>query len=106
MAKALVLTMLPNMVLLNANSVLLIHNLFENGILPDKWSKSVIKPIIKNKTNDPRLPLNGQGISLISTMCKLFSMLLNKRLSKVLLGSLFVLLLYVPSQQLWSWRDG
>ena len=76
--------MLPNEVLLNANSVLLIHILFEIGILPDSWSKSIIKTIPKNKTSDPRLPLNYQGISLIPTMCKLFSMLLNNRLSKTL----------------------
>ena len=70
--------MLPNEVFFNANSVLLIHTLFEkcfeSGILPATWSESVIKPIPKNKTNDPRIPLNYRGISLIPTMCKLFSM--------------------------------
>ena len=80
--------MLPNEVFFNANSVLLIHTLFEkcfeSGILPDTWSESVIKPIPKNKTNDPRIPLNYRGISLIPTMCKLFSMVLNNRLTKVI----------------------
>ena len=50
----------------------------------DKLCQSIIKTIPKNKTGDPRLPLNYQGISLIPTMCKLFSMLLNNRLSKTL----------------------
>ena len=75
--KSFGIDMLPSEVFFNANSVLLIHNLFEkcfeSGILPDTWSESVIKPIPKNKSNDPRIPLNYRGISLIPTMCKLFS---------------------------------
>ena len=86
--KSFGIDMLPNEVFFNANSVLLIHTLFEkcfeSGILPDTWSESVIKPIPKNKTNDPRIPLNYRGISLIPTMCKLFSMVLNNRLTKVI----------------------
>ena len=44
------------------------------------WSKSIIKPIPKNSQNDPRIPLNYRGISLISTICKLYTNILNKRL--------------------------
>ena len=86
--KSFGLDMLPSEVFFNASSVLLIHSLFEkcfeSGILPDTWSESVIKPILKNKSNDPRIPLNYRGISLIPTMCKLFSMILNERLTKVI----------------------
>ena len=85
--KSFGIDMLPNEVFFNANSVLLIHTLFEkcfeSSILPDTWSESVIKPIPKNKTNDLRIPLNYRGISIIPTMCKLFSMVLNNRLTKV-----------------------
>ena len=86
--KSFGIDMLPNEVFSNANSDLLIHNLFkkcfENGILPDEWRKSVIKPIPKNKKNVPRLPITYQEISFMPTMCKLFSMLLNNILSNVL----------------------
>ena len=34
----------------------------------------------KNYKNDPRIPLNYKGISLISTVCKLYNNILNKRL--------------------------
>lgn len=65
---------LPNEVFFNANSVLLLHNLFEkcfkSGILPDTWSENV-----------PIIPLNYRGISLIPTMCKLFGMVINNRLT-------------------------
>ena len=48
--------------------------------MPSLWSKSVIKPIPKNKANDPRVPSNYRGISLISTICKLYTHILNNRL--------------------------
>lgn len=80
-SKSFGIDMLPNKVFFNANSVMLIHNLFEkcfrSGILLDTWSESVIKAIPKNRTNDPQIPLNYRGISFIPTMCKLFSMVLN-----------------------------
>ena len=44
------------------------------------WSKSIVKPIPKNSQNDPRIPLNYRGISLISTVCKMYTNILYKRL--------------------------
>ena len=42
--------------------------------------KAIIKPIPKNAQNDPRVPLNYRGVSLLSTVSKLFSGILNNRL--------------------------
>ena len=66
----------------------IIHSLFEKslvtGQIPSDWKKANISPIFKK--GDKCNPANYRPISF--TSC------------------LFVLLLYVPSQQLWSWQDG
>ena len=41
----------------------------------------LLKPIPKNSASDRRLPLVYQGISLLSTVGKLFSYILNAHLS-------------------------
>lgn len=43
-------------------------------------NKSIIKPIPKSVKADPRVPLNYRGISLISTVCKLYTSIFNNRL--------------------------
>ena len=53
---------------------------FDTGIIPSVWKLAIIKPIPKNALLDPRIPLNYRGISLQSTVYKLFSSLLNSRL--------------------------
>ena len=49
------------------------------GIVPSMWTQTILNPIAK-KGKDSRIPLNTRAISLISTVCKLFSSVLNKRL--------------------------
>ena len=73
---------LPNEIL---KSPVLSHTLlglfekcFDVGKIPLVWFKSVINPIFKS--GDPRLPLNYRGISLLSTVYKLYSSILNDRL--------------------------
>ena len=86
--KAVGVDELPNEVLKNPSMLNILHCLFQNcfqyGILPSTWSKSIIKPIPKSAFLDPRVPLNYRGISLISTVYKLYSGVLNDRLSNYL----------------------
>ncbi len=55
---------------------------FDSDRVPTIWTKSIISPIPKNRTNDPRVPLNYRGISLLSCVYKLYSATLNTRLIK------------------------
>ncbi|MCG8049516.1 MAG: hypothetical protein JAY66_28225, partial [Candidatus Thiodiazotropha taylori] len=68
--------------------IALLHNffqlVFDSGLIPSIWRKSVIFPIHKDSTTDKRLPMNYRGISLISCISKLYSSLINKRVSKYL----------------------
>ena len=57
---------------------------FENTCTPSVWLKAIITPIPKNAMNDPNLPLSYRGISLLSCIGKVYSSLLNNRLSKFL----------------------
>ena len=86
--KAIGIDCLPNEVFKNDSSILLLGNFFQKRFschcVPSLWSKSIIKPIPKNTQNDPRVPLNYRGISLIPTMCKLYTNILNKRIIEYL----------------------
>lgn len=53
---------------------------FESGQIPSVWLRSIINPIPKAQSDDPRVPLNFRGISLLSTVYKLYSSILNARL--------------------------
>ncbi len=55
---------------------------FDAGKIPTLWTQSVINPIPKNRTNDPRVPLNYRGISLLSCVYKIYSSILNARLTR------------------------
>ncbi len=57
---------------------------FDTGLLPSCWSNAIIKPIPKNKNNDPRIPLNYRGINLLSCIYKCYSSVMNRRLLKYL----------------------
>ena len=59
----------------------LFQTCFKYSIIPSLWYKSIIEPIPKSAKNDPRVPLNYRGISLMSTVYKLYSSILNSRLS-------------------------
>lgn len=58
----------------------LFTNCFCSGVIPSGWYKSIIKPIPKSCQADPRIPLNYRGISLLSTVYKVYSAILNNRL--------------------------
>ena len=58
------------------------NKIFEFGIIPSIWNIGIIKPIPKSSMNNPRIPLQYIGISLISTLGKLYSTLINDRIVK------------------------
>ncbi len=49
-------------------------------MVPPIWHKAIVKPIPKYSTIDTRLPLQYHGISLLSTIYKLYASILNNRL--------------------------
>ena len=61
-----------------------IHRLFmlcfESNIIPTVWRQAIICPILKDSNSDPRIPLHYRGISLLSTIYKMYSSVLNNRL--------------------------
>lgn len=56
-----------------------LNALFEQGHFPELWSKSIIVPLYKK--GDVNLPGNYRGISLLSVVSKVFTYILNKRLT-------------------------
>ena len=55
-----------------------LNKIFESGILPASWSKAVIIPLNKKgNTNDPG---NYRGISITSSLGKIFTSILNRSL--------------------------
>ena len=83
--KAVGVDEVPNEVLKNESSVELLYSLFsicfENGIVPSIWNKALLKPIPKGNPKDKRNPKFYRGISLISSIGKLYCAFLNQRLS-------------------------
>ena len=77
---------IPSEVVRNPTMVSTLHDIFnycfKNGVVPSSWTQSVICPIPKSASSDSRDPLNYRGISLNSSICKMYSSILNKRLSK------------------------
>ncbi len=55
---------------------------FDHGVLPSLWRKSVINPIPKDSTKDPRVPTNYRGIALACSMYKVYCGVLNQRIVK------------------------
>ena len=72
-------------VLKNEPSAMLLTTLFNlcfsSHKVPEVWLEAIIHPIPKSSTNDPRVPLNYRGISLLSVISKLYTTTLNSRLS-------------------------
>ena len=54
---------------------------FETHRVPEISVQALIYPIPKSPTNDPRVPLNYRGISLLSVISKLYTAALNARLN-------------------------
>ena len=82
--KAIGIENLPNEVLKNSISLKILlplfNKIFEIGLIPTIWRKAVLKPIPKSTKSDPRIPLQYRGISLLSTVYKMYSSILNNRL--------------------------
>ena len=56
------------------------NSILTTGNIPDDWGKSIICPLHKKGfVYDPN---NFRGISLIDTVCKIFTKILVKRLDK------------------------
>ena len=60
--------------------VLFFNHLYENGIFPKEWTKSIIVPLLKK--GDPSCPGNYRGVSLLSIVSKVFTHVINKRFYK------------------------
>ena len=58
----------------------LFNTVFETGEIPESWTTGVIIPIYKK--GDPTNPSNYRGITLLSTLGKVFTKLINNRLEK------------------------
>ena len=56
------------------------NRLFQTGSFPFEWSEAIIQPI--HKKGDRNCPDNYRGISLLSVCSKLYSYILNRRLTK------------------------
>ena len=68
--------MIPNAILKFDCVIQVLYDLFnicfDYGIIPDKWSESIISPIIKSNNSDHRKPGNYRGISLLSSIAKVY----------------------------------
>ena len=82
--KAVGIDSIPNEILKNENTAslltILFSKIFDKGIMPSCWNIAVIKPIPKSSLLDYRIPLQYRGISLLSTIYKIFTFVLNSRL--------------------------
>ena len=59
----------------------LFNDIFNSGIYPEDWGESILCPIYKN--GNKTSPENYRGISLISSLCKIFNGILTKRLQSL-----------------------
>ena len=59
--------------------VQLFNKLYDEGIFPKEWSKSIIVPI--HKKGDANIPDSYRGIALTSVLSKVYTRILNKRLT-------------------------
>ena len=59
----------------------LFNRCFQEGKVPAIWNKGVINPIPKDHSKDNRDPLNYRGITLASSVYKLYCSVLNQRIT-------------------------
>ncbi len=75
---------IPNEVLKSSNIIKCLHAFFQfcfdTGLIPSVWTQAVISPIPKDKTSDPRIPLNYRGLSILSCVYKIYTAVLNNRI--------------------------
>ena len=60
------------------------HRILQTGFTLKIWRQAIIKPIPKSSMTDPRTPEQYRGISLLSTISKLFTSIINNRLTRYL----------------------
>ena len=76
---------IPNEILMNSSLHGVLHlffnSCFTHHIVPKIWQKAIISPSPKSSLKDPFVPLNYRGISLLSCIYKLYSSVINNRLS-------------------------
>ena len=58
----------------------LLRYCFDSGLTTGSWMRSIITPSQKGANKVPCVPLNYRGISLLSCVQKIYSIILNKRL--------------------------
>ena len=79
---------IPSEVLKNNETVYALYKMFkycfQNHCLPSVWLKAVIHPIPKGADKDPYLPMSYRGISLLPTTCKIYTGILNARVTSFL----------------------
>jgi hypothetical protein len=82
--KAVGIDKIPNEVLKNDSIIIILCQLlnlcFKTSLVPSCWLSAIINPIPKSALNDEFVPLNYRGISLLSTISKVYSAVLNHRL--------------------------
>ena len=61
----------------------LFNVIFDTGIMPNAWLEGIIRPIYKNK-GDPKEANNYRPITILSCLGKVFTSVLNSRLTKFL----------------------
>ena len=85
--KAVGIENIPNEILKCDKFVPVLHMLFsacfEHNMIPSLWYKTIIQHVLK-RGKDSRDPSNYRGISLMSTIAKLFSGILNDRICSYL----------------------
>jgi hypothetical protein len=59
----------------------LFNRILDNGVIPECWTLGIILPIYRKK-GDPKNPDSHRGITLVSPIGKLFTTIINTRLSK------------------------
>ena len=63
--------------------IYLFNKILDEGTIPEEWLIGIIMPIYKKK-GCPREPGNYRGITLLSFMGKLFTSIIDKRLSTLI----------------------
>ena len=56
----------------------LFNQILETGSYPDQWKRGIIKPIFKSGAKSD--PINYRGITLLNTIGKIFTSVINRRL--------------------------
>ena len=81
----------------------LFNKCFTIGFIPDTWKKGIINPIPKSSTADRRGPLNYRGITLTSSVYKLYCNISNERLSKWENTNNIILYNQNGFRKMWKW---